>query len=95
MNLETAVEFDKQLNSVVITRNLQSPKEVAKAVRSQFHTESPILEGADTRRSSDVTMNPDVDLDLQVRVEQSVVVEYQSWHHGGDQHQKPGLTWDS
>jgi len=92
---EMAAEFDKQVDSVIITRNLQSAKDVTKAIRSQFDSKSPILEIPHTPGSSEANKNADVELDVQVRVEQSVSVEYQSWNRDRDHHRKPSFTWDS
>jgi hypothetical protein len=84
---EVASQFERQANRIVITRNFQSAKDVAIAIRSQFDSTSPVLDAINT--------NADPQLGVQVRVEQSVAVEYESRDYERDHDRKPSITWDS
>jgi hypothetical protein len=95
LNLDVAAEFDQQVDSVIITRNLQSGKDVIKAIRSQFDSKTPILELGHAPKSPEANTNADVELDVQVRVEHSVSIEYQSWDRDKDHQRKPSFAWDS
>jgi len=92
---DVAAEFDQQVDSVIITRNLQSGKDVTKAIRSQFDSKSPILGLGHAPKSPEANTNADVELDVQVRVEHSVSIEYQSWDRDKDHQRKPSFAWDS
>lgn len=82
MIVDVAAQLDKQADRIVIARNLQSAKDVAKAIRSQFDSVSPVLETITTA-------------DVQVRVEQSVSVEYEPHDYDRDHDRKPSFAWDS
>ena len=82
MIAEVASQFERQANRIVITRNLQSAKDVAITIRSQFDSTSPVLDAINT--------HVDPQLGIQVRVEQSVAVEYES--RDRDRDRKPSIT---
>ncbi|KIM85705.1 hypothetical protein PILCRDRAFT_342042 [Piloderma croceum F 1598] len=86
---EVASQFERQANRIVVARNLQSAKDVAIAIRSQFDSTSPVLDAINT------SANPQ--LGVQVRVEQSVAVEYESRDYDCDcdRDRKPSIAWDS
>jgi hypothetical protein len=77
---ELAVESNK-LDSIVMARNPQSSKDIAKSIRSPIDTKSPSL------------TNADMELAVQVHVEQSVSVEYDSQDRESDHHRKPTNAW--
>src|SRR5258708_6551182 len=81
IRLELAADSHKP-DSVVLVRNPQSSKDIGKTTRSPIDTKSPSLG------------NADVELAVQVRVEQTVLVEYRSQDHESDHHQKPSEAWD-
>src|SRR5882672_656222 len=76
---ELAADSNK-LDSIVMARNPQSSKDIAKSIRSPIDTKSPSL------------TNTDVELAVQVHVEQSVSVEYDSQDRESD-HRKPTNAW--
>ncbi|KIM89543.1 hypothetical protein PILCRDRAFT_1897 [Piloderma croceum F 1598] len=78
---ELAADSNKP-DSVVLARNPQSSKDIGKTIRSPIDTKSPSL------------TNADVELAVQVRVEQTVSVEYESQDHESDHHPKPSKAWD-
>jgi hypothetical protein len=84
---DVALQFERQANRIVITRDLQSAKDVAIAIRSQFDSTSPVLDAINT--------SADPQLSVQVRVEQSVAVEYESRDYDRDHDRKPSIAWDS
>jgi len=82
----------KQLDSVVLGHQLQNSRNSKnrKAVRSPFDKKSTTLE-----RSYEVDSNKDVELDVQVHVEHSVVVDYPSHDYGEESYQEPShVVWD-
>jgi hypothetical protein len=91
INPEVATEINKP-DSLVIPRNPQSSKDIAKA---QFNSKSSTFEAGRSRRFSDTKTNADLELAVQVHVEQSISVDYQSRDHGGDRHQTPDFAWES
>jgi hypothetical protein len=68
-------------DNVVIGQHPQSSKDIARAVRSQSVSKTPI------------TANADVELAVQVHVEQTLSVEYESLDHDQD-HRKSSYVWD-
>lgn len=78
----------KQLDSVA--HQLQNARNVTNVVRSQFDKKSTALE-----HSCETDSNKDVELDVQVRVEHSVTVDYPSHVYAEESYRMPNhVVWD-
>jgi hypothetical protein len=86
--VNTELASENKQDSVIIPRNPQSSKDIAKA---RFNSKSSTFEATNSRQFSEVKTNADMELAVQVHVEQSVSVDYESEGHDRD-HRK--LAWE-
>lgn len=88
----------RQLESIVVSRQLRSAREVSRALRSQFDKKTPVVDiGQDEHTPSDTDSQRELEFDVHVRVEHSVSVDYQPGDHESETYRNriPTSRWDS
>lgn len=83
-----------QLETVVVSRQLESARDVSKAVRS-ISEKKPSISKHPPTLTTLTDDSHDIELDVQVRVEHSVAVEYQAEEHERGTFGRPNYYWDS